>query len=193
LAKSVQKASRPKNATAKRAGKKAVGCRLKAARKKTPAAKKKPAARKRATPKKRTVRKKSPAKKKSATSKKKLDGLPVELSGEAARRVWRETEPLLRDRLNLLDIDHRILVLYCNCWQLLTECQEVLRTEGRYVTMEDTGYVSRHPAAVDEKNTIAQIRQLAGELGMTPKAGRRVKVRTGDGDQLKAFLEGKPE
>lgn len=119
-------------------------------------------------------------------------GLPVELSGDVARRVWLETEPRLRDRLNLLDIDERILVLYCNCWQLLTECQDVLRRKGRYVTMEDTGYVSRHPAAVDEKNTIAQIRQLAAELGMTPKSGRRVKVRSGDGDALKAFLAARP-
>jgi P27 family predicted phage terminase small subunit len=102
--------------------------------------------------------------------------------------VWRETEPRLRDRLNLLDIDDRILVLYCNCWQLLLDCQQVLKEEGRYCTMEDTGYVSRHPAAVDEKNAIAQIRQLASELGMTPKSGRRVKVRSGDGDALKEFL-----
>lgn len=118
--------------------------------------------------------------------------LPIELSGDVAKRVWRETEPRLRDRLNLLDIDDRILILYCNCWQLLTECQDVLRREGRYVTMEETGYVARHPAAVDEKNTIAQIRQLAAELGMTPKSGRRVKVRSGDGDALKAFLQQKP-
>lgn len=121
------------------------------------------------------------------------DSLPVELSGDVARRVWIETEPRLRDRLNLLDIDERILILYCNCWQLLIDCQKVLTKEGRYVTMQDTGYVSRHPAAVDEKNAIAQIRQLAAELGMTPKSGRRVKIRSGDGDSLKAFLASKPE
>ncbi|MCU0871968.1 MAG: phage terminase small subunit P27 family [Pirellulaceae bacterium] len=117
------------------------------------------------------------------------DRLPPELTGDTARQVWRETEPRLRDRLNLLDIDDRILILYCNCWQLLKDCQDVLAKEGRYVTMEDTGYVSRHPAAVDEQKAIAQIRQLACELGMTPKSGRRVKVRSGDADPLKAFLE----
>lgn len=103
-----------------------------------------------------------------------------------------DEEPKLRDRINLLDIDKRLLVLYCNCWQLLCECQEVLREEGRYMKIEKSGYPLRHPAAIDEKNTIAQIRQLAAELGMTPKSGRRVKVRSGDGDALKAFLEARP-
>ena len=92
----------------------------------------------------------------------------------------------------MLDIDSGILILYCNAWQLLTECQAVLRSEPRYIKYEDSGHVGRHPAAIDEKNTIAQIRQLAAELGMTPKAGKRVKVRSGAGDGLKAFLEGKP-
>ena len=167
------------------------------------AAPKKKAAKKKATPRKKAIKKK-PAPRKKATKRKSprvspetraakaAENLPVELSGDVARRVWRETEPQLRDRLNLLDIDHRILVLYANCWQLLTECQEVLRREGRYITME-TGYVSRHPAAVDEKNAIAQIRQLAAELGMTPKAGKRVKVRSGDGDALKGFLQRQPD
>ena len=138
-------------------------------------------------------RKDPPRKRKGAAALTPADPLPVELSGEVARRVWRETEPRLRDRLNLLDIDDRILILYCNCWQLLTDCQDVLAKQGRYITMEDTGYVSRHPAAVDEKNAIAQIRQLAAELGMTPKSGHRVKVRSGDGDALKQFLDAGPK
>lgn len=130
----------------------------------------------------------APRKKAALQCRTPKENLPCELSGDVAKRVWLDTEPKLRDRLNLLDIDDRLLVLYCNCWQLLTDCQEVLRKEGRYVTMEETGYVSRHPAALDEKNTIAQIRQLAAELGMTPKSGRRVKVRSGHGDALKAFM-----
>ena len=152
------------------------------------------------TPKKKTVKKKPPAKKpvrkKKAQAKKRFTTptvhVPAELTGDVARRVWQETEPQLRDRLNLLDIDSRTLILYCQCWQLLHDCQCVLQREGRYITME-SGYVSRHPAAVDEKNAIAQIRQLAAELGMTPKSGRRVKVREGSGDALQAFLDGAPE
>lgn len=186
----MQKPSRSQDDAAKRARPKAVS-------KATP---KKKATKKKATPKKKAAKKKATPKKK-ATKKKSQSppaafqppAEPCELTGPVARTVWRESEPKLRDRLNLLDIDHRILILYCNCWQLLTDCQQVLAKEGRYVTMEDTGYVSRHPAAVDEKNTIAQIRQLAAELGMTPKAGKRVTVRSGDGDALMAFLNQRPE
>jgi P27 family predicted phage terminase small subunit len=114
-----------------------------------------------------------------------------DLSGEVARRVWRELWPDLQDRLTMLSIDRRCLVLYANAWQLLSEAQATLKHEGRYFTSEK-GYVMRHPAAVDEARCVAQIRQLAAELGMSPKARKGVKVRTGDGDALKAFLAAQP-
>lgn len=126
------------------------------------------------------------------TSPRSPDRGPVELTGEVARKVWAETEPALRDRLSLLEIDLRTLILYCNAWQLLTECQQVLAEEGRYIQME-TGYVARHPAAIDEAKAVSQIRQLAQELGMSPKSRRGVKVRSAEGDPLKDFLGGRPK
>jgi len=130
---------------------------------------------------------KAPVKKRPAP----VGTLPAGLTGEVARSKWREKEPQLRDRLNLLDIDDDILILYCNCWQSLVDCQTVLAKKGRYNTM-DTGYETRRPAAIDEQKWIAQIRQLADALGMTPKSGRRVTVRSGSGDGLKEFLEAGP-
>ena len=117
--------------------------------------------------------------------------MPAELTGDVARRVWSETWNKLVERLGTLDIDRRNLVLYCNAWQLLSDCQATLAEEGRYIQMS-TGYVARHPAAIDEKNAIGQIRQLAAELGMSPKSRKGVKVRSGEGDPLKAFLAEQP-
>ncbi len=117
---------------------------------------------------------------------------PAELSGDVARQVWRETEPALRDRLSIMNIDRRTLMLYCDTWQLLADCSQVLQDEGRYITMPDTGYVSRHPAAVDAAKAVSQIRQLGAELGMSPKSRRGVKVRSSEGDPLKDFLANKP-
>jgi len=150
-------------------------------------AKRRPA--KKSPAKKRAAKKRQPTKKRAVLDK--LD-LPEELSGDVARRMWSTTEPQLRDRLNLLDIDRSVLVLYCNTWQLLYEAEQTLAAEGRYLTMP-TGYVARHPAAIDQKDAMGQIRRLAAELGMTPKAGRRVKIRSGDGDALQAFLQDRPD
>jgi P27 family predicted phage terminase small subunit len=153
----------------------------------------KPAVKKRPDPKKKPSRKKKAPRK--PRGKKAAPGIdyPVELLGEVARDWWRRLESDLRNRLNLLSVDRGALILLCNSWQRLAEVQAVLAKAERYPVTGENGYQQIHPAAVDEHKLNAQIRQLQAELGMSIKARKGVRVKSGDGDPLKAFLAGAPQ
>ena len=140
---------------------------------------------------KRPAKKKAPVKRKprKKAPPKPVYDYPLELLGEVARDWWRRLEPDLRNRLNLLSVDRGALILLCNSWQRLAEVQRVLSNEDRYLVTGENGYQQIHPAAVDEHKLNAQIRQLQAELGMSIKARKGVRVKSGDDDPLKAFLK----
>jgi P27 family predicted phage terminase small subunit len=115
---------------------------------------------------------------------------PEGLLGDTARAKWREVEPLLRERLSFLGVDHGLLVLYCNCWQRLQQAQTVIATEGMYERVGANGVSAPTAARTDEMRLTSQIRQLGQELGMSLKARKGVKVKSEAGDSLKAFLAG---
>jgi P27 family predicted phage terminase small subunit len=134
---------------------------------------------------------KKAAPRKRATRKRPVDdGYPVSLLGDVARQKWREVEPQLRERMQLLGVDWGILVLYCNCWERLTQAQKAIAKDGLYERVGSNGASASTAARVDENRLMTQIRQLSQELGMSIKARKGVKMTGGDSSELQAFLHG---
>lgn len=138
---------------------------------------------------------KKPVKKKAArASRKKVEAkgidYPPALLGDYARQKWREVEPQLRERLQLLGVDSGILILYCNCWERLSQAQQAIAEDGLYERVGSNGASAPTAARNDENRLMSQIRQLGQELGMSIRARKGVKVKSGDSDLLKAFLNG---
>lgn len=116
------------------------------------------------------------------------DWLPAE-----AKRKWRELAPELF-RLGLLTVvDGEALAAYCLAWSELKQATERLQKEGRYVTIEKTGYTYSHPAVSQQRSALEAVKKFSALFGTNPADRGRIKVGDsggGEEDALEQFMSG---
>jgi P27 family predicted phage terminase small subunit len=106
-----------------------------------------------------------------------------------ARREWRRIVPEL-DRLGLLTcVDGAALEAYCNAYANMVVCQTVINTLGLTFTTE-TGYVAQRPEVGIVNKSLAAIKSLCAEFGLTPSARARMSLpgTTEDADEMDSLL-----
>lgn len=84
-----------------------------------------------------------------------------------AKDEWKRVVPLLADKI--ADCDLGSVEAYCSAVGLVRTCQETINREG--ITCESaSGGVSTHPAVRIQSQAMVQVKNLAIELGLTPKS-----------------------
>lgn len=71
--------------------------------------------------------------------------------------------------------DLGVLAAYCNAWHNFRWSIDRLKRDGRVVRCgEGNQSMKPHPATSLQKNAVNEMRQLAGELGLSPTARERL-------------------
>jgi P27 family predicted phage terminase small subunit len=99
---------------------------------------------------------------------------PTWLSKDA-KAVWRRTAKQLKLMGLLFEADQDILAAYANAVVNYQRSTEIVDREGVLVEGRRDGMVS-NPAVRVQRDSAMLIRQLAGELGLTPSARTRLKA-----------------
>lgn len=95
--------------------------------------------------------------------------------GRAARVEWRRIVPILAEMQILSTADRAVIAAYCQTWQRWLEFEKAIEEHGpTFVT--EKGYVCQRPEVSMAKSHAALLRQLAGELGLSPSARSGVKI-----------------
>ena len=104
---------------------------------------------------------------------------PPWLSATAAKE-WHRLLPEL-DRLGIISkTDTGVLAAYCMAWGKLRSTELILRKQGLVIRCGVDGTSRKpHPALTIQRTAVAELRQLAGELGLSPTARERL---SGDDD-----------
>lgn len=128
---------------------------------------------------------------KSTVGKRKVTGggslpePPNELGAGAVREWWRVVPLLERWRL-VNELDFAVIAAYCSALATFLEAEADVSARGIVVTSaREDGALVKNPSVAIRRDAANQVRQLAGELGMTPasRAGFDVpSLGTADGD-----------
>jgi len=99
---------------------------------------------------------------------------PRWLSREAAAE-WRRVVPLLEDAGVLTELDGGVLAGFCECLADLRRTSAIIERDGYSFTTE-SGYSAPRPEVAIRKAALAQLRQYAAHLGLSPASRTRVEV-----------------
>jgi len=95
--------------------------------------------------------------------------------GKGARAEWRRIVPILHKMGILSTADRSVIAAYCQAWQRWLEFEKCIDEHGSTFTTEQ-GYVCQRPEVSMAVKQGTMLRQLAGELGLSPSARSRVEV-----------------
>jgi P27 family predicted phage terminase small subunit len=95
---------------------------------------------------------------------------PRHLDSEA-RKEWRRIAPQLRRYGLLTAVDRSALAAYCACVSLAIKAQHDIAEHGIVLTGG-----RKNPACTVLKDALQQVRQFAGEFGMTPSSRSKVAM-----------------
>jgi P27 family predicted phage terminase small subunit len=106
----------------------------------------------------------------------------------AARAEWHNIIVELRAMRLLASADHAVLEAYCATYARFIEAHQDLQEHG--TTFETaTGYLVPRPSVALEQKSIALLRVLAADLGLSPSARSRLTLpETKEVDPLEALL-----
>ncbi len=109
---------------------------------------------------------------------------PAWLSKDA-KAEWKRVAPILIHERRTLDVgDMATLGAYCTAAGEVAEASRVVATEGMiYVGASGP---KRHPAVAIRSEAMKQVRQLAGELGLTPVSRSRAPMRAATAEDEEA-------
>ncbi|MEP9348546.1 phage terminase small subunit P27 family [Xanthobacter sp. KR7-225] len=106
----------------------------------------------------------------------KVPTAPAWLSKDA-KAEWRRVCPILvNERRTLSEADLPTLAAYCAAVGQVQEASRILAKEGLTYS-SDSGMPKKHPAVGIRHDAMTQVRQLGGELGLTPVSRSRPAMR----------------
>jgi P27 family predicted phage terminase small subunit len=114
-------------------------------------------------------------------SKKKKPRVPAWLCDEA-KIVWKRTAKQLEEMDLLFESDQDILAAYANAVVNYQRATELVDRSGVLIKGRRDGVVT-NPAVRVQRDSAQLVRQLAGELGLTPSSRSRLSVGTESGDE----------
>ena len=111
---------------------------------------------------------------------------------EEAKKEWRRIVPELA-RIGVLTIVDRLaLAGYCQAYARWRQAEEAIEKYGM-IGKTESGYVQQLPYVSIAQKSLALMRNLAAEFGMTPSSRSRIKADTSekDKDPFEEFLGGR--
>lgn len=109
---------------------------------------------------------------------------PKDMSTEA-KAEWKRVMPVLVERRVLSGADLAAVERYCEATGDIAIARAAIATDGAYVPNR-LGELKRHPAFATLRESTAEARRWAAELGLTPASRSRV---AGDADQDETAAE----
>ena len=100
--------------------------------------------------------------------------------GKAAKAEWRRVARILVARGILADADLATLGAYCSAVGVCQQCERAIAEQG--VTVIGPKGLQRHPALGALATAQTNVRQLAGELGLTPTSRNRAGLQGEEAD-----------
>ena len=120
-----------------------------------------------------------------------LPRVPEHLSDEA-KKEWRRLGHLLVRMGVMTEADADALALLCTSWARWLEAEEQLRRYG-IVIKSPSGYPIQSPYLSIARQSMAELRSLLSEFGLTPASRSRVNATAPvETDPFEAFLRQKP-
>lgn len=115
----------------------------------------------------------------------KVPAPPKEMTPEA-KKEWRRVMPVLVDRRVLSAADLAAVERYCDATGDIAIARARIRLDGDYVENR-LGELKRHPAFATLRESTAEARRWAAELGLTPASRSRVEI--GESDDADSLLD----
>jgi P27 family predicted phage terminase small subunit len=120
-----------------------------------------------------------------------LPRVPDHLSDEA-KREWRRLGRMLVGMGVMTEADGDALALLCTAWARWLEAEGQLRRFG-IVIKSPSGYPIQSPYLSIARQSMAELRSLLAEFGLTPASRSRVRVaEPAEADPFEAFLRRRP-
>jgi P27 family predicted phage terminase small subunit len=105
---------------------------------------------------------------------------PKDMTDEA-KKEWRRVMPVLVERRVLSGADLAAVERYCDATGDISIARARIRQDGDYVANR-LGELKRHPAFATLRESTAEARRWAAELGLTPASRSRVGAHEDDED-----------
>lgn len=117
---------------------------------------------------------------------------PPAYLGRVAKATWRRVIRDLESMRILSAVDRDIIAAYCQAVQRYQEFERAI-TEHGITFVTEKGYVAQRPEVAMAHKQAQLVKQLAGELGLTPAARSRIDVpeKEPPKDQTEEMLFGK--
>jgi P27 family predicted phage terminase small subunit len=111
---------------------------------------------------------------------------PPSYLSKDAKLEWKRMAPLLILERRTLDVgDMPTFAAYCVAAGEVAEASRIIAAEG--MTYSGASGPKRHPAVAIRSDAMKQVRQLAGELGLTPVSRSRAPMRAAEADDPDAM------
>lgn len=110
----------------------------------------------------------------------KVPAPPKDMTDEA-KKEWRRVMPVLVERRVLSAADLAAVERYCDATGDIAIARARIRLDGDYVPNR-LGELKRHPAFATLRESTAEARRWAAELGLTPASRSRVGSHEDDED-----------
>jgi P27 family predicted phage terminase small subunit len=111
---------------------------------------------------------------------------------DEARQEWARILPEVMRLLTLTPVDAMTLAAYCQAYSNWKKCELQLRAEGQ-TFIDNRGNIKLHPLARQAVSLLTEIRRIAGEFGLSPRARMAVGGAAPTGqeeDGFNTFLRG---
>lgn len=105
---------------------------------------------------------------------------PKDMTGEA-KKEWRRVMPVLVERRVLSGADIAAVERYCEATGDISIARAAIALDGAYVPNR-LGELKRHPAFATLRESTAEARRWAAELGLTPASRSRAGAHEDDED-----------
>lgn len=100
---------------------------------------------------------------------------PPSILKKDALAEWKRITPLLADVGLITKLDRAIVASYCVAWGRWVECEQKIRRQGM-VVKSPSGYPIYSPYFTAANKALAQVRQLAEQIGLSASARSRIKA-----------------
>lgn len=106
--------------------------------------------------------------------------------GRVGKREWSRVVPLLK-QMNILSVtDLAALAAYCDTYERWLQAREDLAKDGEE-QVDKRGVRRKTPASMRVDNMTRLLRQLANEIGLTPRGRARITVPSHDDNPIDEF------